>query len=218
MPQIQSLKIREDADFEYELTLDFDDEAIMEDRFSMVVSARKYALGDGPEHREHLGTIEANVSIRPMEGVAVVEIEKREYRVDLAKIAPPPPEAFGDETGYLREVMEPLGDRLETIAFIIEKAVENCPSPDPFLGCMIKGGLSAGIGQAIECYNDLIKAERREALDTAEDAAWWERRRLPHRARPSVRKMFRCMRSNGLRILGKAATRAGRCALSLGIF
>ena len=218
MPSIQHITIQGEDGFDYALALDFDDSAIMEDSFRMVVRALKFEAGDRSSDRRPIATLKASVSINPFEGCAEITLGENTYSVDLASAPLPPPEAINLDRPYLNSIAEPVGDSVRYLGHAIENLVDALPSPDPFMGCMIKGGLSASIGQAVECYTDLVKAERRDAVEREEDRDWWERKRLPQPRRPSLKRMFRCMRRNGLNILGSAAKRAGRCALTLGLF
>ena len=80
----------------------------------------------------------------------------------------------------------------------VEDIIDSIPT-DPLLGCFIKGGVSATLGQIIECW-----AKIRPKMPDA-------------RAIDLGRAMAECLGHNALRTLGRAAWRIGRCMIRLGL-
>lgn len=79
-----------------------------------------------------------------------------------------------------------------------EQIIDAIPT-DPLLGCFIKGGVSATLGQIIQCWARI----RPEMPDAA--------------AYDLGREMIGCLGRNSIRTLGRAAWRIGRCMIRLGL-
>jgi hypothetical protein len=77
----------------------------------------------------------------------------------------------------------------------IEAFLQSIPVPDPILGCAIKAGVSAIIGQAQDCINSCILRER------------WGK----------IQEFAECMRGHIGSIGGKALRRAFGCMISGGL-
>lgn len=173
------------ADIEYELDLNVDDAAIMDDALAIEVTARRRPVGGSGGWQEE--TLRAEFDWEEQE----VRIKRRDVLV---------------HTFDIRRLMEienpdhtPDGDLFDEGVGELSEAVETCITAfptDPFVGCLLKAGLSTAIGQAIRCYGS-----RDAELD-------W---------RGTTRHVFSCLKRNGLRMLGVAGRRVLFCSLSLGL-
>lgn len=72
-----------------------------------------------------------------------------------------------------------------------EQIMEQIPVGDPFLGCLIKGAISASVGQAIRCYQKMTPAEEG--------------------VRQKLRFIAQCMGKNVWGIFGRATARSLKC-------
>ena len=145
----------------YAISIDFDDAALVEDTIAFDVVARKQV------GKELAQSVHARVEIRPAEDTIVVSVAGQEvFKVDT----------FGHGEAP------------------VEKLIEAIPAGllgDPITACAIKGGVSAIIGQAIECCRSL-EADKRWRL---------------------VQEFLRCMAQNFGHISKTAMYRAFKCIL-----
>lgn len=72
----------------------------------------------------------------------------------------------------------------------ISQLIDAIPAGDPFLGCLLRAGVSTFVGQVVKC------------TFAASDAEGW---------RQTVRQVLACLRRNGVRMLVRTALRAARC-------
>ena len=79
----------------------------------------------------------------------------------------------------------------------IEQAIDAFPAIDPMLGCLIKSGVSATVGQIVRCNN--IGAPHRDGIN--------ER----------IHKIFGCLKENIGPVARRAAAKAMWCWLRLGM-
>jgi len=77
----------------------------------------------------------------------------------------------------------------------IEQFIQRIPVPDPILGCALKAGISALIGQAIACRREV---ESTGLWKKMEAFVACMRRHLGNISRTALRRAFGCMLSAGL--------------------
>jgi hypothetical protein len=77
---------------------------------------------------------------------------------------------------------------------VVEEIIAAIPVPDPILGCMLKAGVSATIGQAVTCNQHA----RRDGF------------------RQRVREIAACLIDNAGGIFSRAAWRLSRCIATMG--
>ena len=138
MPKIRSHRIAKD-DFEYELDIDFKDAAIMENKISLDVSARKRAVNE-TDWQE----VTVNIAFNFETGHAVVSTEGEKIgEIDLSKIDIP-------DHAFAEQAWDAIANAYSGSA--IEDAIQAIPS-DPVFGCLVKAGISTTVGQTMNCYN-----------------------------------------------------------------
>ena len=165
MARMTTLRFRR-GDREYVLDLHWDNDAFVDGRIAFEIVAGWYPPGES-DIRE---AVSANVRLEPKEDEdsvdLVVEIAGKEvFRDSLAEI-------FGEESV--------LG-RIPGAAFGLG---------DPLLGCFVRAGISATVGQILGCKERTVSAE------------WlWDR----------LRAIGRCLKENGIRIASRVFLRTGAC-------
>ena len=194
MPRLTELKFKHNLN-NYLLEFDLDDKAIMEDRISVDILARvvnpygqefRVALTVEIDYREFLVTVKNGDHI----------LFRRSFH-DLRALLPewdecgpdgPPEDVYFDALDTLGEVVN------ENIGGVVEEIIAAIPVPDPILGCMLKAGVSATIGQAVTCNQHA----RREGF------------------RQRIREIAACLIDNAGGIFSRAAWRLSRCIATLG--
>ncbi|WP_084419323.1 hypothetical protein [Henriciella litoralis] len=138
MPKITGYRLVKE-EYEYELSLDLDDQAIMEDQLSIDVIARR-------RHIKEAEWIEVKVTLKfefpkPIVRVFVEDKHIGDINLDFIRID------GGDDLG---PDWDPLESAYEGTP--LENAIELIPV-DPVFGCLIKAGISTTLGQSIRCYD-----------------------------------------------------------------
>ena len=168
MPSVASFRYKR-GDREYELAISWDDEAFSEGSIHFEIDAKSWHV----ENPNEPNSINASVTIEADdEGVPylVAQVEGKQFaRIALADLL--------DESQIL--------DRIPAWVF----------GGEPVAGCLIRSGLSATVGQTIECKNMTAEAH-------------WLRERLM--------EMARCLRIHLPDMTSKAALRAMRCIARAG--
>jgi hypothetical protein len=144
---------------DYSLTIDFDDGALVDEMIAFDVVAERTGGRSGR------GSLSARVEIIPAKRTIIVYVDGKEV-LNL--------DGFNTQPGD------------------VEGLVESIPAEyffDPVTACAVKAGVSAIIGQSIECFRSL------------EDHGRWS----------SVQEFFRCMGTNFGQISKVAMYRAFRC-------
>ncbi len=169
MPRMTGVTFRR-GDREYVLDLNWDDDAFVDGHIAIEMVAGWRTPGDD----ELVESVQASVAIEPLpdqnRADLVVRIgDKEVFRDDLAQL-------FGEDS---------ILGRFPPEAFSFG---------DPILGCLIRSGISAAVGQIIDCK------ERTESVD------WlWDR----------LRAIGRCLKENGVRIAARTLMRAGGCMIRI---
>jgi hypothetical protein len=182
----------------YELSIELDNAHFEDNAFAINILAMCHPPERFRADNYEPAIVPAQVEIRPLEGMALVRIGKEVLEINLSELAAGLPDGPSD-----LDPMDFLPEAAGRLASWVDRSLElldAVPAGDPFLGCLIKGGITASLGQAVRCYRD-ARAGQDEAAEES-----------------LLRTMFRCMRQNGLKILGNAATRAAKCAVTLGVF
>lgn len=145
----------------YKLALDFDDAELVRDIIAFDVTAERFGSGTGFQR------VSARVEVKPTENRLVVTLDERVVFETAA---------FDREDERAEQIVEAIPPEL---------------FGDPILGCALKAGVSAVIGQAISCA-------RNYGFDSMEFA-----------------NFFRCMREHFGGIAKTAIFRAFRCILQM---
>lgn len=155
--------------FTYRLALDFDDAALVQDTIAFDVTAERF--GGGVEFLH----IAARVEIKPAENRLVVKLGGQDvYETDI----------LGGSAEPVEDFIQGLPPEIAALFGI-----------DPIMACAVKAGISAIIGQAIDCARRL---ERNQA---------WR----------VVANFFRCMGERFGQISKTTLFRAFRCIYELGV-
>lgn len=182
----------------YHLELSIDRIAALRDDLTVNILVRRYSPdGDGGV------TIEAALTLDLGRNEIVIEIEGEELgRIPLdATAVADADEADAGAEGVARDAWDALTDHLfndegNRTEKAIESIIESIPAGDPFLGCLLKGAISASVGQIIRCHR---------LIDPREETV----------AR-KLRSIANCLGRNVRGILGRATVRSLRCMVSLG--
>ena len=153
----------------YELAIAWDDAAFADGVVAIDVTASR-AKSEHPEDRDELNVttaVETDGEERPILAI----------KFQGETVASIPLDELFDESQLI--------DRIPSFVF----------GGDPMLGCLVRSGLSASIGQIISCRNETAGVE-------------W--------VRPRMSEIARCVRGNVPNLCATAAFRAARCSLSLG--
>ncbi len=185
MPALTTIRFSTD-DYRYEVKIDFDDKAIMKDQLSFDVTAT-VTNNEGKTHSEKLSVeldYNKNTGTIVSKGIEL-------YSFSLYDISAGIDSETGDERIPGMDGSRPINDQVfdninAGIGEAVAEMINAIPVPDPFLGCLLKAGISSVIGQAITCN------ELREQ--------YGEGRR--------INQVFRCMKKHvkgiGLRTLRRA--------------
>lgn len=160
----------------YELSLHFDDGAMAEGAYALTAKVVRE---------------DANPPFRRMEISATATIQEDEHGRPVleVKLAGDLDGREGDVTIYSK----PLAELID-----MEQVVDSIPAwvfGDPITGCLLRSGLSAIIGQTLECKKS-----------TAESHWYW----------PRMRDLCRCMVRHVPEMTLTAATRAAKCVWRFG--
>lgn len=162
MAKLIGLSYRKDGT-DYELNLDWDEEAFVNEKVTFAVAARK-------KSQDESDWLEWNVS---------VSLE------DDPELGP----AIQIEAGDFKESF-PLKGLLEETQLIDLLPAHVFAGGDPICGCLIRSGISATVGQLIDCRNETAGME------------WFN---------PRAKAVYHCVRGNVPSMAGKMALRATVC-------
>lgn len=177
----------------YHLEISIDQIAALRDELSIEISARSYSpQGDGGV------AIQAVLTLDLIHNQIVIEIEGEELgRISLdATPVAKADEADVDPERIADEAWQALAEHLvdgegNPAADTFEAIIAAIPAGDPLLGCLLKGAISAGVGEIIRCHGKI----------------------LPHEetVRQKLRSIARCLGVHAWGILGRATVRSVRC-------
>ena len=168
MPSFSRLRF-ERGGAAYEFDLDWDDAAFADGAIRFEVRARRRTLPDGE-------VLEHTVSL---------SIERvRDGEMPVLLVSADGKDIFAFELADLVDEAEVL-EKIPSVVF----------GGDPIVGCLIRSGVSAVVGQLIHCKNDTV------------DERW---------TIPRVRAIGQCLRRNIPGMTARAAFRAARCVVRAG--
>lgn len=161
----------------FELSLNFDEASMVDGHYKISAAAESWAVDD-PKNRQ---AIVADVAIFQDDD------QTPTFEVTFSGSVP------GME-GKVSVLRKPLADLIDA-----EQIIDAIPAwvftGDPVLGCMVRSGLSAIIGQTIQCKKS-----------TADSHWYWER----------MKALGRCMLHHVPEMTGTAALRAAKCVFRFG--
>lgn len=181
----------------YHLELSVDRIAALRDELSIDIAARSYSPGgDGGV------SIQATLTLDIERREIVIEVEGKELGripLDVADIAEADEADVEGAKDFARRAWETLAEQLRDgdgnpTAETIEAIIDQIPAVDPLLGCLLKGAISASVGQTIRCYGKL--EPRHETV------------------RQKLRAIAACLGENVWGMLGRATYRALRCMVA----
>ena len=179
----------------YHLDLNIDRIAALREELSITITARSYSLED-----ERMVTVEAVLTVDVANNAIVIEIEGEELgRIPLDSIDVAQADAADDGAEDIeRTAWDALAENLtcggdNPVATTVEAIIEAIPTGDPLLGCLLKGAISASVGQIIRCHGEIAPHE--------------------DRLRQKLRSIARCLGVHGWEILGRATARSLRCMM-----
>ena len=183
-------------EYEYELELDFKDQAIMENHLEIDVVAKRRPLQKGPLFpflgaagwERVTATLQYDI---PQNRIAVSIAGTEIGYIDIAGITWLP-EAF------IEEAWQQLSNAFTATAVgrSIEECIQRLPVPlDPVFGCLLKAGISTVAGQSVRCIGETKGVE-----------VLWRR----------VREIFKCLGHSAPTMLLTAARRTFVCMIMLG--
>ncbi len=186
----------------YHVEFGIDRIAALRDDLTIEIAARRYSPGgDGGV------SILATLTLDLERSEIVIEVEGKELgripldTVDIAEADERDVEGTDIEgvEGLARRAWETLARQLRDgdgnpAAETIEAIIEQIPAIDPLLGCLLKGAISASVGQIIRCYGKL--EPRHESI------------------RHKLRAIALCLGENVVGMLGRATYRALRCMVA----
>lgn len=180
----------------YHIELSIDRIAALRSELSIGITARSYsAHGDGAV------TIDAVLTLDLERNEVVIEIEGEELgRIPLDAAAVAEADEH-DVEGGARDAWETLAEHLvdgagNPAADTFEAIIEAIPTGDPFLGCLLKGAISASVGQIIRCHGLIPPHEET--------------------VRQKLRSIATCVGGRAWGILGRATMRSLRCMIAGG--
>lgn len=193
MPTLTTIKFSRD-NTTYEVHIDFDDEAIMEDNITFDVRA---TLTDY-EGKSYSETLCVELDLNENSGRIFLR-ETEVYRFSLSDINVRMDPLTGEEAipgmNGDCELKDNVYDHIqEGLGNVIGEVIDAMPVPDPFFGCLIKASISSIIGQAVTC-NEL-------------------RRNYGNEGR--FRQIVSCLRKHVKGIALRTLWRAARCMIRLG--
>ncbi|WP_343519532.1 hypothetical protein [Sphingomonas sp.] len=178
----------------YHLEIGIDQIAALRDELSIEISARSHSpRGDGGV------SIQAVLTVDLERHEIVIEIEGEELGripLDATAVADVDEADAEGAEGIAREAWDGLVEHLvdgdgNPVAETIEAIIDAIPTGDPLLGCLLKGAISASVGQIIRCYGKLSPQDET--------------------VRQKLRALARCLGRNVWGMLGRATARALRC-------
>ena len=172
----------------YILDLAFDDAAMMEDSLAVSVNVTRLPASGGPPDY-----VEAKVTLDLAEEMIIVAMPGvDEFRIPLyhSELVAEAETEDGFEMDQFWQTATNASGRED----LWETIIEYMPAGDPLLGCVVKAGVSTSVGQIIAC-----NAEVERSGD-----------------RPRLKAILRCLRSNGVSMLRRAAVRTFKCWIRLG--
>lgn len=179
---------RTGIEYEYELEIDFKDQAVMDNRLETEVIAKRRPTGTTEWQK-----ITATVQYEHERHEIRIEIQGGEFlRIDTSNFD----SAIQAGLDVAIEQVEQVFSELTgvSIAHSVETLIQYIPLPDPVFGCLLKAGLSTVVGQLAKCiYSTREIRERR------------------------IRATFRCLGDHGMDMLSTAARRTLWCMIRLGI-
>lgn len=176
----------------YHLELGIDRIAALRDDLTIEIAARSYSsTGDGGV------SIQAAVTLDLERHEIVIEVEGAEIgRIPLDATEVSDADDADVEGADARRAWEILVENLfqaddDPTAETIEAIIDRMPAVDPLLGCLLKGAISASVGQLIRCHGQLTPRDEttRQKLGT----------------------IAACLGKNVWGMLGRATYRALRC-------
>lgn len=185
-------------DHVYQFEFGIDQIAALRENLTIEITARSYSIKD-----ERAEAVTVSLTLDIGRGDIVIEVEGEEVgRVSLNELPVAQADAADienaedaarDAWAVLVEYM--FGDDGPATGF--ETVMAHIPVTDPFLGCLLKGVISASVGQTIRCYQRLTPAE--ESL------------------RQKLQFIAKCLGNKVWGIFGRAAYRSARCMASGGL-
>jgi hypothetical protein len=203
MARFLSRRITANTGATYEIEFNIDRIAALRETLSIEVVARRNSSLNEPG-QEIQATLDFDLERREV----LLKIEGEEAgKISL--------DAFGDllqsdeadaierAGGVAADVWDAVRDNLlsesgNRVGDAVEGAIQALPAFDPILGCLLKGAISAVVGQVIRCYRKPYEGE----------TGFRER----------LRDIAKCLGRNAWGILGRASWRATRCMITLGFF
>lgn len=143
MPSLTSYRIAH-GEYEYELDLDFKDEAIMRNAVEFDIVARRRPRTGGEWEQ-----VTVTISFSFEEERAYLSVSGEaigEYK--LAAIDLPADVLAEEAWAHVLKAYDGIP---------LEEAIHLIPT-DPFFGCLIKAGISTTLGQAVRCYRETAEA------------------------------------------------------------
>lgn len=183
----------------YHVELSIDRLAALRDQLTIEIAARSYSAGgDGGV------SIQASLSLDVERREIVIEVEGKELGripLDAVDIAEADEADVEGAEGFARRAWETLAEQLRDgdgnpAAETIEAIIGQIPAIDPLLGCLLKGAISASVGQTIRCYAQL--EPEHETI------------------RQKLSAVAACLGNNVWGMLGRATYRALRCMVAGG--
>lgn len=176
----------------YHLELSIDRIAALRKDLSIDIVARSYSPGgDGGV------AIQAVVTLDLERQEIVIEVEGAEIgRIPLGATKVAEADDADVEGADARPAWEILVENLfhaddDPAAETIEAIIDQIPAVDPLLGCLLKGAISASVGQLIRCHGQLTPRDET--------------------TRQKLRAIAACLGKNVWGMLGRATYRALRC-------
>lgn len=178
----------------YEVDIDFDDEAIIEDVVAFDVIAR-VTNSDGISHSE---TLRVELNLNEFTGRILVS-ERELHQFSFGDMSTRMDAQTGDEIipgmDGEKELDDNVYDNIQHgIGEAVGEMINAMPVPDPFLGCLIKASISSIVGQVITCN------ELRKNYGTGN----------------RYKQILRCLGEHAKGIALRTIWRAARCILRLG--
>jgi hypothetical protein len=165
----------EKGDVGYDLELNWDDVAFADNTIAFEVTASRYRLAD-PDKRLEVLSVSLSIDPRTNEPPVLV------LSVGGKEVTKFPLESIVNEAQFI--------DRIPASMYSLVFG------GDPITGCLIRSGLSASIGQLIECKNESTGLQ-------------W--------VRPRMSAIGRCMREHIPQMGARMAFRAAKCVFVVGM-
>ncbi len=137
-------------------------------------------------------TVGGTVTIDVERNLVIVKIGELEREFPLVDRYDP---RLAEDDGDVRDE----SDVPDGLPGFMEEAIQSLPIPvDPLLGCVLKSGISATVGQVIRCNNEYVLLKK------------------DHTMRERLTLMFECLRENSGKIMRRAFFRTLKCWVTLG--